>query len=114
MKMSILAASTAALTLAGCMCGRSFNPDVNSVVSPDGKNEIRLYSNPLAYEVVRDGVVVVVDSHKCIRLVASHLRVGRARRSVEICPAERLVVLVVEHYIPSPRPAPEQDAAVPR
>ena len=62
MKMSTLAASAAALTLAGCLCGRAFNPDVNSAVSPDGKNEIRLYSNPLAYEVIRDGVVVVAKT----------------------------------------------------
>ena len=74
MKMSTLAASAAALTLAGCLCSRAFNPDVNSAVSPDGKNEIRLYSNPLAYEVVRDGVVVVAKTEiglkmngKCIK-----------------------------------------------
>ena len=74
MKMSILAASAAALTLAGCLCGRAFNPDVNSAVSPDGKNEIRLYSNPLAYEVIRDGVVVVAKTEiglkmngKCVK-----------------------------------------------
>ena len=28
-------------------------------VSPDGRNEIRLWTNPLAYEVVRDCVVLV-------------------------------------------------------
>ena len=59
MKMSVLAASAATLALAGCLCGHEFNPDVNSAVSPDGKNEIRLYSNPLAYEVVCGGAVVV-------------------------------------------------------
>jgi len=74
MKMSTLAASAAALTLAGCMCGRAFDPNVNSAVSPDGKNEIRLYSNPLAYEVMRDGVVVVAKTEiglkmngKCVK-----------------------------------------------
>ena len=41
---------------------RAFSPDVNSAVSPDGRNEIRLYSNPLAYEVVRDGVVVAAKT----------------------------------------------------
>ncbi len=30
-----------------------------TAVSPDGKNEIRLWTNPLAYDVVREGVVVV-------------------------------------------------------
>ena len=62
MKMSILAASAAALVLAGCSTSPVFNPDVNSAVSPDGKNEIRLYSSPLAYEVMRDGVVVVAKT----------------------------------------------------
>ena len=33
-----------------------------AVSSPDGKNEIRLYANPLAYEVVREGVTVVAKS----------------------------------------------------
>ena len=33
-----------------------------SVTSPDGKNVIRLYANPLAYEVVREGVTVVAKS----------------------------------------------------
>ena len=74
MKMTPLAAAAAALTLAGCLCGPKFNPDVNSAVSPDGKNEIRLYSNPLAYEVMRDGVVVVAKTEiglkmngKCVK-----------------------------------------------
>ena len=74
MKTSDFAASVAALAIAGCMCSHAFNPDVNSAVSPDGKNEIRLYSNPLAYEVVRDGVVVVAKTEiglnvdgKCVK-----------------------------------------------
>ena len=28
----------------------------NETFSPDGKNVIRLYANPLAYEIVREGV----------------------------------------------------------
>ena len=27
--------------------------------SPDGKNEIRLYEDPLSYEVVRSGMIIV-------------------------------------------------------
>ena len=42
MKTSNFAASVAALAIAGCMCSHAFNPDVNSAVSPDGKNEIRI------------------------------------------------------------------------
>lgn len=30
-----------------------------STISPDGRNEIRLYSSPLSYEVVRDGTTLV-------------------------------------------------------
>ena len=74
MKMSTLAASAAALALAGCLGSSAFNPDMNSAVSPDGKNEIRLYSSPLAYEVMRDGVVVVAKTEiglkmngKCVK-----------------------------------------------
>ena len=76
MKMSTLAAAAAALTLAGCLCGRAFNPDVNSAVSPDGKNEIRLYSNPLAYEVMRDGVVVVAKTEIGLRMNGKCVKEG--------------------------------------
>lgn len=54
-----LASVAALFATAGCACLCNFNPDENCAVSPDGKNQIRLYSSPLAYEVVRDGVVVV-------------------------------------------------------
>ena len=74
MKMSILAASIAALAMVGCSSSGTFNPNESSVASPDGKNEIRLYSNPLAYEVLRDGVVVVAKTEiglkmngKCVK-----------------------------------------------
>lgn len=33
-----------------------------SAISPDGRNEIRLYARPLAYEVFRDGVAVAAKS----------------------------------------------------
>ena len=61
MKMSILAATAAALVLTGCSSApkSKYLGIMYSATSPDGKNEIRLYSNPLAYEVLRDGVLVV-------------------------------------------------------
>ena len=62
MKISTIAATAAILILTGSLHGAAFNPDVNSAVSPDGKNEIRLHSDPLAYEVVRDGTVVVAKT----------------------------------------------------
>ena len=33
-----------------------------SIISPDSKNVIRLYANPLAYEIVREGVTMVAKS----------------------------------------------------
>ncbi len=48
------------VALAGCSSWFAKKPIV--AVSPDGKNEIRLYTAPLAYEVLRDGVVVVAKS----------------------------------------------------
>ena len=49
----------AAVALTGCFSPvRDVSPDATSV-SPDGKNEIRLWTDPLAYEVLREGVVVV-------------------------------------------------------
>ena len=50
------------MAAAGCCC--LFNcegPDATAV-SPDGRNEIRLWASPLAYEVARDGVVVVAKT----------------------------------------------------
>ena len=56
MKNIILAFAAAAL-IAGCDCGNPVSEI--SAVSPDGKNEIKLYANPLAYEVFRNGKCVV-------------------------------------------------------
>ena len=36
--------------------------DAVSAISPDGRNEIRLYARPLAYKVFRDGVTVAAKS----------------------------------------------------
>ena len=50
------------LALAGCcFWGENENGPV-SAVSPDGRNEIRLWTSPLAYEVRRSGTVVVAKS----------------------------------------------------
>ena len=59
MKNLILAFAAAAL-LAGCDCGNPVSEI--SAVSPDGKNEIRLYADPLAYEVLRNGKCVVAKT----------------------------------------------------
>lgn len=44
-------------------CGMfNFDGPAATAVSPDGRNEIRLWTNPLAYEVARDGVIVAAKS----------------------------------------------------
>ena len=50
------------LALAGCCFFGEGGKDAVTAVSPDGKNEIRLWTNPLAYEVVRDGKVLVAKT----------------------------------------------------
>ncbi|MBP5511314.1 MAG: glycoside hydrolase family 97 catalytic domain-containing protein [Kiritimatiellae bacterium] len=59
MNNSMSAFVSVALTIGTCAAVAA---DQASVSSPDGKNKIRLYANPLAYEVVRDGVTVVAKS----------------------------------------------------
>ena len=50
------------LALAGCsLLGPDDGATVRAV-SPDGRNEIRLWTDPLAYEVARDGVIVVAKT----------------------------------------------------
>ena len=60
MKVGVVAA-VAALVLGGCCCVCECEKPI-SAVSPDGRNVIRLWTNPLTYEVSRDGVVVVAKS----------------------------------------------------
>ena len=57
---NILFALSAAAMLAGCNCGNPVSEI--SAVSPDGKNVIKLYANPLAYEVLRNGKTVVAKT----------------------------------------------------
>ena len=52
----------AALALTGCRFFGTGSDGAVSAVSPDGKNEIRLWTCPLAYEVLRNGEVVVAKS----------------------------------------------------
>ena len=49
----------AASVLAVCAC---FAGDPVTVTSPDGKNVIRLFDSPLAYEVAREGVTMVAKT----------------------------------------------------
>lgn len=58
-KVSLL--TVCSIVLAGCTHFEK-QPEYTALVSPDGRNDLRLYLSPLAYEVVRDGVVVVAKS----------------------------------------------------
>lgn len=49
-------------TLAGCGSIGSGDVATARAISPDGRNEIRLWTKPLAYEIVRDRVVVVAKT----------------------------------------------------
>lgn len=59
------------------MAGCCFVPEKNSavsVVSPDGKNEIRLWTAPLAYSVLRDGKVLVTRTEIGMNVNGSELK----------------------------------------
>ena len=60
--MKKLMLTVVGLSLAGCCLFENCVPADVAAVSPDGKNEIRLWTDPLAYEVVRGGQVVVAKS----------------------------------------------------
>ncbi len=85
MKMPTLAATIAAFAIVGCSSSGTFNPNESSVVSPDGKNEIRLYSNPLAYEVLRDGVAVVAKTEIGMKVGGVCLNGGKPVKVVSGC-----------------------------
>ena len=56
--MRFLTVGSCLALLAGCCVSPEANKFVGAV-SPDGRNEVRLWLHPLAYEVLRDGIVVV-------------------------------------------------------
>ena len=58
-KMTIV---LSALAVGGCCWFGGGDAPQATAISPDGKNEIRLWTKPLAYEVVRGGAVVVAKS----------------------------------------------------
>ena len=51
-----------ALALAGCCFWGEGEKSAVTALSPDGKNEIRLWTNPLAYEVSRNGKVLIAKT----------------------------------------------------
>ena len=67
-----LAALAAVAAACGCALFRG-NGSVATVVSPDGRNEIRLYLRPFSYEVRRDGRTMVARSAIALRVDGKHL-----------------------------------------
>lgn len=64
------------LALAGCCFWGEGENGAVSAVSPDGRNEIRLWTNPLAYEVRRGGTVVVAKSEIGMKVDGKCLNCG--------------------------------------
>ena len=81
MNVNIVVAAVVAALLGGCSWVGVYAPDT-SAVSPDGRNEIRLYLKPLAYEVIRDGRTVVSKTPISLRIAGKRL----AREAEEIEP----------------------------
>ncbi|MBR1921206.1 MAG: glycoside hydrolase family 97 catalytic domain-containing protein [Kiritimatiellae bacterium] len=97
MKLGVCAAGAVLLALVGCSLEDAFNAELNVAVSPDGKNEIRLYTTPLSYEVLRDGVVVVAKTEIGLKMDGKDVREGAekpiswARKSIKRVFAESSV-----------------------
>ena len=64
------------LVLSGCCFWGEGEKEPVGAVSPDGKNEIRLWTNPLAYEVRRGGTVVVAKSEIGMKVDGKCLNCG--------------------------------------
>ena len=76
-KTPILATFAASL-ICGCSLLCRDCPTVTAT-SPDGRNAIRLWANPLAYEVLRDGQVVVARTEIALSLGDRSLSGGEVR-----------------------------------
>jgi len=75
---SALFASAAIVAAAMCNCGKATADNGTAAVSPDGKNEIRLFLSPLAYQVSRDGAVVVPKTEIGMKLDGKCIAEGSA------------------------------------
>ncbi len=72
--MKIIAAALSVALVSGCCCRRDSAVSQVAAVSPDGKNEIRLWTSPLAYEVVREGVVVAAKTPIALKVNGESLK----------------------------------------
>ena len=69
------------MAAAGC-CLMKFDGADATATSPDGRNEIRLWAEPLAYEVSRDGVVVVAKTPIGMKVDGACLSKGATLKGV--------------------------------
>ena len=74
-------AAMAACAMAGC-CLFECDDGTAKAVSPDGRNVIRLWTDPLAYEVVRDGVTVVAKTEIGLKVDGQCLNRGSGEMSI--------------------------------
>ena len=65
--------------LVGCILPDSDDGAMVRAISPDGRNEIRLWTDSLAYEVSRDGVVVVAKTEIGMKVNGECLMPGAKR-----------------------------------
>jgi len=68
---------------AASLAGTGFAAQLTAVVSPDGRNEIRLFDAPLAYEVLRDGKALVGRSEIGMKLDGACLAKDAKVKSVK-------------------------------
>ena len=72
-----------ALTLCGCASIETVKP-IATVASPDGSNEIRLYTEPLSYEVLRNGAVLVKRSEIGLKVDGKSIAEGATLIKVKL------------------------------
>jgi len=71
------------LLAATSFAGTCFAAQLTAVVSPDGRNEIRLFDAPLAYEVLRNGKPIVAKSEIGMKLDGACLAKDAKVKSVK-------------------------------
>ena len=95
MRTRVTVAMVAVAALAGCRTPKCAEPSAQAV-SPDGRNEIRLYQHPLSYEVLRDGKVLVARSSIDMAIGGRSLAAEAERRAAPV------VSRTVSERVPTP------------
>ena len=101
----------ATLVIAGVALAGDVECWANETFSPDGKNVIRLYANPLAYEVVREGVTVVAKSE--IGLTVDSARLDGTDATERVPPVVKRGTRICAVRVQGGRDRPFEDDALP-